>query len=223
MDVGDHENTFVRRAFHLQVHGAADARTASISGHHPVALQRIGAFGGIDFQQRMAVFLLKLGELVAPAKVDQRLGLAGVVQVLLQELLLDVDDRKEPVIVVVRCFHAEHALAPVKRIAKAPGQAACGHAVGHAHLLQDFHRTAREANRPAALRELQLGRQHHAGHAMARQLQCRDHAGRACADDHDFFPVLLWVCRGQPRFENLVLVVERRAGFGAGGVHGLVM
>ena len=99
----------------------------------------------------MACLLLHLGDLVAPAKVDQGIGLASVVQVLLHELLLHVDDREEAVIRIVRRFHAEHTLTPVERIAKTPGQTHSAHAVGHADLLQDLHRTAGETNGPAAL------------------------------------------------------------------------
>jgi hypothetical protein len=60
----------------------------------------------------------------------------------------------------------------------------------HADLLQDLHRAAREDDGAAALGDLQLGFEQHAGHAQARQLQRGKQADRAGADDDDFLAIL---------------------------------
>jgi hypothetical protein len=114
----------------------------------------------------------------------------GLGQVLLQVLLLQVDHREEAVVRIVRCLHAVHALAAVERIAKAPGQAVGRDGRVHADLLQDFHGAAREDDGAAALGDLQLGFEQHAGHAQARQLQRGKQADRAGADDDDFLAIL---------------------------------
>ena len=78
--------------------------------------------------EREIGLLLDLDHLVAPAKVDQRVGRAGVEQVFLHVLLLDVEHREESIVGIVRRFHAEDPLAAVVRVAEAPGQTVLGHA-----------------------------------------------------------------------------------------------
>ena len=187
-DVGDHKEAFIRGAFHGQVHGRPNTGAATISGNQPVGIQGVGTFRGIDFDAREAVLLGYSVYLVAPAKINQEVGGTGVQQVFLQVLLLQVDHGIEAVVVVVRRLHAEHPFATVVGIAKAPGQSVGANALGHTHLLQNFHGAAREDNRPAALRDLQLGRQHNAAHAQSGQLQCCHHAGRAGAGNHHLGP-----------------------------------
>ena len=198
-DVGDDEQALERRPLHLQPQLAADGRPATVGGHQPVGLQRVGPFGRVDGQQRVVVALFHLGQQVAPAQLDQSGGHAGIQQVLLQELLLDVEHRPEAVVVIVRRLHAEHPPAAVDGIAAAPGQAGSHQPVGHAHLLQDLQRAAGEDDGPTAGRHLQLGIQHHAGHAVARQFQRRYQPGRAGTGDHHRVPRLRRVGRRQPR------------------------
>ena len=219
-DVGNDEQALERRALHLQPQLAADGRAAAVGSHQPVGLQRVGPFGRVDGQQCVVVALVHLHQQVAPAQVDQAGGGAGVEQVLLQELLLDVEHRPEAVVVVVRRLHAEHPLTAVDGIAAAPGQARSHQPVGHAHLLQDLQRAAGEDDGAAAGRHLQLGIQHHTGHAVARQFQRRHQPGRTCAGNHHRVPGLRRVGRRQPRRVHLVAVVERRARRGARLVHG---
>ena len=219
-DVGNHKQALVRRALHLKLQGRANVGAAPVGGHQPVGFQRVRAFGRVDGHARQAGRLRHADHLVAPAQVDQRAGLAGIDQVFLKVLLLDIEHRKEAVVRVVRRFHAKHALAPVVRIAKAPGQAAGGHAVGDTDLLQDFHRATGEHDGAAALRDLQLRRQHHAGHAQSRQFQRRHHARRAGTGNHHLLTRLRCMRRGPPGFEHLVAVINRRTGFGGGLVHG---
>jgi len=116
-------------------------------------------------------------------------------------------------------FHPEYPLAAEVRVAKAPGQAAFGHAVGHAHLLQDLQRTAGKHDGATALRKLQLGCDHHAGHAVARKLERGDHGRGPRAGDYHFLASLGRMLRGQPWLENLVGVIERRARFRRGRMH----
>jgi hypothetical protein len=80
--------------------------------------------------------LLDLVHAVAPAQLDQRVGLHCIDQVFLQVLLLQIDHGKEAVIVGTRVLHAKHTLAAVDAVAVAPGQSGLRHALGHAHLLQ---------------------------------------------------------------------------------------
>ena len=157
---------------------------------------------------------------VTPAQIDQRVRLAGFDQVLLQKLLLQVDHGAKTVVLVVRGFHAEHALAPVKRVAKAPGQAVLCHTLGHAHLLQDFHGAAGEHDGTAALAHLQLRLQQHTGHPKAGQLQgSRQAHGAATRNDHGV-PRLRRMLRGQPGLMHGVVVINRAAGLCGRLVHG---
>ena len=162
--------------------------------------------------------------LVAPTAVDQGTGRAGVIQVFLHVLLLDVEHGEEAIVGIVRRLHAKHALAPVEGIAEAPRQAVGRHAVGHAHLLEDFHAAAGEHDGSAALRELQLGIADHAGHAMAGQFQRRDHGRRSgTGNDHGLAPVARML-RRKPRVVHPIRVVDGRTRRGAGLVHaGLLM
>jgi DNA-binding MarR family transcriptional regulator len=129
---------------------------------------------------------------------------------LLQELLLDVEHREKAVVVVVRRLHAEHRAGRGRTNCRSARAGRSRHApVGHAHLLQDLHRAAREDDGAAAGRHLQLGIQHHAGHAVARQFQRRHQPGRAGAGDHHRVPGLRRVGRRQPGGRmHLVAVVD---------------
>ena len=154
LDVGDDEEALVGGAFHPQAHVVTDAGTAAGGIHQPVGFELVLAFGRVDGDVDVAVLLRHGRDLVAPAEIDQRIRLAGIVQILFHVLLLHVDHRVETVIRILHAFHAEHALATVVGVAVQPRQAAFGHAVSHANLLQDFHRAAREHDGAAALREL---------------------------------------------------------------------
>jgi hypothetical protein len=150
-DVRNDEQAFVRRAFELEAQLGADAGSPTVGGDEPVGFELVRAFGGVDFQLGKAIALRHDIELVAPAQVDERVSCAGIEQVLFEILLLQVDHGEKAVVFAVRSFHAEHALAAIKRVSKAPGQTVLGDAVCHADLLQDFHRAAGEDNRTAAL------------------------------------------------------------------------
>ena len=219
VDVGDDEQALVRGAFHLQLQAFADAGAATIGGDQPVGGQHVFAFGRVDGDDGVVALLRHLHHLVAPAEVDQPAGGAGVDQVFLHVLLLDVQHGKEAVVGAVRRLHAKHRLTLVNRVAEAPGQAVLGHALGGAHLLQDLHRAAREHDGAAALRHLELGRDQHAGHAMARQLQRGHHARGAGAGDHHLVARLRAVLRGQPGRMHAVVVIDRRARLGRRLVH----
>lgn len=153
-DVGDHEVALVRCALHLQAHGRANGRAPSVGGQYPLRLLFIHARGRVDGECGVRGCLLDPFDLVAPAQFDQRLFTAGLQQIFLKVLLLQVDHWKKAVVFVMRRFHAEHVLAAEVRVAKAPGQAGGADAVGHAHILQNFHAAACEDNRAAALRDL---------------------------------------------------------------------
>jgi hypothetical protein len=130
---------------------------------------------------------------------------------------------KKAVIGVVRGFHAEHALAPVERVAKPPRQAVLRDAVSHTHLLQYFHRTAREHDGAAAFRHLALALQQHAAHAVARQFQRGKQANGASSGNHHRRGVGLGfrVGRRQPGIEHLVVVIDGLPRLGMGLVHGV--
>ena len=221
-DVGNHKLAFVRTALQLQRQQAADAGACTVCRHQPAGGQGVGACGGVHRQRGAAGGLGHAGHAVAPAQFDQRLGVDRVHQVFLQVLLLQVDHGEKAVVRVVRRFHAEHALAPVKRVAKAPGQPVLRHPVGHTHLLQDFHGPAGEHNGPAAFRHLALALQHHAAHAVARQLQRRHQAnGPGPGNHHGGGGVGVASRWGQPGVKHLVGVINRAPGFGVGLVHGV--
>ena len=88
--------------------------------------------------------LFGVNQLVAPPKINQRIGCARVMQVLFQILLLDIDHGKKSIVWIERCFHAKHFLAAVNGVARVPRQTVFSDAMGHAHLLQNFHGAARE-------------------------------------------------------------------------------
>ena len=95
--------------------------------------------------------LFCMDEFVAPPKINQGIGRTCIMQVLFQILLLDIDHRKKSIIWIERCFHAKHFLAAVNGVARVPRQTVFSDAMGHAHLLQNFHGTAREHDGARAL------------------------------------------------------------------------
>jgi hypothetical protein len=82
-----------------------------------------------------------LDQLVAPAKIDQRLRSASFIEKLFQVLLLDVEHGKEAVVHIVGGLHAKHAAPAVDRIAETPRQPHGAQPVGNTDLLQDFQAT----------------------------------------------------------------------------------
>ena len=159
-DIGNHKTAFVRSAFHLQIHGRANARACAIAGNQPVGLQLVYAFRRIYLNESLLTFLrtllLNLVDAVAPTQIDQRVSLSDIDQIFLQILLLQIDHGEEAVIVSAGVFHAEHALAAINTVTKAPRQARLRHAMGHAHLLQNFHGAARKHNGATAFGDLQF-------------------------------------------------------------------
>ncbi|MNE83974.1 hypothetical protein D3C80_1808390 [compost metagenome] len=86
-------------------------------------MQGVLTRGGIHLQRRAVVCLGQRLDLVAPAQLDHRVGVAGIDQKLLQARLLQVGHGRKTVIGVVRGLHAKYPLIAVVGIAKAPGQA----------------------------------------------------------------------------------------------------
>ena len=221
-DIGDHEAAFVGSAFHQQIHGRANPRARAVAGHQPVRPQLVAAFRGVHLHPCLLALLLDLVHTVTPAQLDQRVGLHCIDQVFLQVLLLQIDHGKEAVVVGTRVFHAKHTLTAVDAVAVAPGQSGLRHALGHAHLLQDFHGAAREHNGAAAFGHLQLGLEHHAALTVASNLQRRGQTHGAGADDDDGVVLLTWMPAGKPGLVHLVLVVDGAAWLGIWLMHVLV-
>ncbi|MNE73187.1 hypothetical protein D3C80_1691840 [compost metagenome] len=137
-NIGDDEAALVGGPFQLQAKKAAQAGARTVGGNDPGAFQRVGAGWRVHLQPSMIACLAHIDHLVAPAQLDQGVGLGGQYQLMFQARLLQVGHGREAVVVIVGRLHAKHPLVAVERIAEAPGQPSLSDAVRHTDLLQNL-------------------------------------------------------------------------------------
>ena len=220
LHVGDDVPALVIFALQPQAEHRADGAARAVGGQHVVGVEGVVALRGSDLQRHAVLTRLDFGDLALPAHVDERLARDGVVEELLDVLLLQVVHRQVLFAGRVRHLQAIDLRAAVVAAAMRPAERLVDKGFHRAGALENVHARARDANRPAAVVERVLALEQHAGHAVARKDQRRRHADGAGADDHDAMlrarPVQFRDVLGS---ETRVAEVQRIEWASAGGSH----
>ena len=187
-DIGDDISAFVVVALHAQAELRANRRARAVGGQHIVGLEAIIAGRRGDAERHAVIAAIDAGQLALPAHVDEVAGGDRVVQILLDILLLQIVHRQVFFARGMRHLEPEDLFAAVVAAAEAPAQRLVEERRDRPDPLQDMHARPRDAERAAAVVKGILAVEQHAADSVARQHQCRGHADRAGADDHDRVP-----------------------------------